>query len=464
MKRLIEPKFEFEVLFHKTIIKIIKTIRNNLLKIYFFTSLSIMVFAYGMIVDHYKIFPYHQMYGIIHPARAALLDWIDSYRQYLRIRPDKHIFPEQEDGDGVTINQADKTYDGLTLIVSMWNHKNGIQLIDMDGSLIHEWKVSFNEIFPKSHYFLHQRNVELFFTSESVHDWDVEIHGAHLYFNGDIVFNFDFGGLVKIDKNSEVIWRLPYQTHHSIHEDESGNLWVCGYKRLTQAVDRLPLLVPPIEEEFILKISPDGEILKEISILDVFYNSNQEALLFANGKKAVSNSGDITHMNDIEILDHNFSDKFPLFDTGDIMVSIRNLNLIVVIDSSDERIKWSMTGPFIRQHDPDFLENGLISVFDNKRGFGNSKIQVIDPVSRKVSTIYKGENNNLFYTEIGGKHQILPNGNILISEFTAGRVFEVTSAGEIVWSYTNRYDENEVYSISEGTRYPNNYGNFINDI
>ena len=70
----------------------------------------------------------------------------------------------------------------------------------------------------------------------------------------------------------------------------------------------------------------------------------------------------------------------------------------------------------------------------------------------------------MFYTEIGGKHQILPNGNILISEFTAGRVFEVTSVGEIVWSYINRYDENEVYSISEGTRYPNNYGNFINDI
>ena len=145
MKRLIVPKFEFKVLFRKTIIKTMKTIRKNLLKLLFFTSLSIMVFAYGMIVDHYKIFPYHQMYGIIHPARAALLDWIDSYRQYLRVRPDKRIFPAREDGDEVTINQADKTYDGLTLIVSMWNHKNGIQLIDMDGSLIHEWKVSFNE-------------------------------------------------------------------------------------------------------------------------------------------------------------------------------------------------------------------------------------------------------------------------------------------------------------------------------
>ena len=135
-----------------------------------------------------------------------------------------------------------------------------------------------------------------------------------------------------------------------------------------------------------------------------------------------------------------------------------------MIDSSDERIKWSMTGPFIRQHDPDFLENGIISVFDNRRGFGNSQIQIIDPVTREVSTLYRGNNYNLFYTVVGGKHQRLPNGNILISEFTAGRVFEVTSAGEIVWSYTNRYDENEVYSITEGTRYPNNYGNFINDI
>jgi hypothetical protein len=174
----------------------------------------------------------------------------------------------------------------------------------------------------------------------------------------------------------------------------------------------------------------------------------------------------MTHMNDIKILEKPIAAKFPLFKAGDIMVSMRNLNLIVVIDRSTKKIKWSMTGPYIKQHDPHFLPTGRISVYDNRADFadgkilGGSRILSIDPVTRDVKTVYEGDARNSFFSNTQGEHQYLPNGNILITEPYAGRVFEVKPSGDVVWSYINRYDQDEVYRVAGGQRYPISYGKF----
>jgi hypothetical protein len=57
------------------------------------------------------------------------------------------------------------------------------------------------------------------------------------------------------------------------------------------------------------------------------------------------------------------------------------------------------------------------------------------------------------FTSIRGKHQILPNGNILMVEFAAGRILEVDASGELVWEYVNRYDAETVAEVSQATRY-----------
>ncbi len=127
-----------------------------------------------------------------------------------------------------------------------------------------------------------------------------------------------------------------------------------------------------------------------------------------------------------------------------------------------------MTGPYIRQHDPDFTDNGTIMVYDNRSDNGNgsvlggSRIIEIDPVKRSFSIAYEGDAINPFYTNLAGKQQILPNGNILITEYQGGRVFEVTPNNEIVWTFINRYDEDEVYSVSDAVRYPKDYFRFLN--
>ena len=57
-----------------------------------------------------------------------------------------------------------------------------------------------------------------------------------------------------------------------------------------------------------------------------------------------------------------------------------------------------------------------------------------------------------FATNFRGKHELLANGNILIAETDRGRAIEVTPAGEIIWSYVNGYDAENVGWIMQADR------------
>jgi hypothetical protein len=56
-----------------------------------------------------------------------------------------------------------------------------------------------------------------------------------------------------------------------------------------------------------------------------------------------------------------------------------------------------------------------------------------------------------------GKVQVLENGNVLITEATAGRAFEINSKDEIVWEFINKYDDRSAAVVTQAIRYPNNY-------
>jgi hypothetical protein len=277
--------------------------------------------------------------------------------------------------------------------------------------------------------------------------------------------------LQRLDACGEVVWKLPYMTHHSVFVSDDGNLWVPGVRHHAGPAPSLPGIVPPFDEDTVLQVSPDGEILREISLLELFYRNELQALLFANGLHTIDGSShkDLLHLNDVDVLSASNADAFPLFEPGDIMVSLRNLNLVMVIDPVSEVVRWSQTGPWIRQHDPDFLPDGRIMVFDNRRDdrdgrtFGGSRILAIDPATREVQTIYEGSDNETFFTDTKGQQQPLPNGNVLIIEAKRGRVFEVAPDSRIVWSYISPFDQDHVAQVSDAIRYPEGYADFEND-
>ncbi len=128
-----------------------------------------------------------------------------------------------------------------------------------------------------------------------------------------------------------------------------------------------------------------------------------------------------------------------------------------------------MTHPFIAQHDPDFTEDGYITVFDNhtmeltpKSKNGGSRILRVEPSTNEISVIYGWKEDQYFFTPWCGKHQHLPNGNILITESVPGRVFEINANGKVVWNWIMpRWNKKYISSIQEGTRYSWEFTAFV---
>ena len=86
-----------------------------------------------------------------------------------------------------------------------------------------------------------------------------------------------------------------------------------------------------------------------------------------------------------------------------------------------------------------------------------SRILSVDPNNNSYRVVYASDERNDFYSPYRGKHQQLENGNILITETDAGRVFEISPEGDIVWSFVNEWDEQSVGWVMQATRYPDSY-------
>jgi len=82
---------------------------------------------------------------------------------------------------------------------------------------------------------------------------------------------------------------------------------------------------------------------------------------------------------------------------------------------------------------------------------------VIDPRTGQSRTAYQGDKANRFYSPYRGKQELQPNGNLLIAETDAGRAFEVTPDGRVVWTFVNGWDETRVGWVMGASRHPQTY-------
>jgi hypothetical protein len=212
-------------------------------------------------------------------------------------------------------------------------------------------------------------------------------------------------------------------------------------------------------------VSPEGKILREVSVLEALYNSEYRNLLWT---AAPRRTFDIVHMNDVEPLPGVLAAEYPLFEEGDLLVSLCFANIVFVFDPDTGKIKWVAPVRALRQHDPDFIGGGWISIYGNNtdgsldgRFLGGSAMLAVQPHSGKMRQIYpvpesSSKHERRFYTAQGGKAQLLPNGHWLITESAPGRVFEIDGKGRTVWEWVHQRHEDGVMisEVLEGTRYP----------
>jgi len=217
-----------------------------------------------------------------------------------------------------------------------------------------------------------------------------------------------------------------------------------------------------------LQVSPDGAIRREWSIPGLLKKNGYEGLLYlGSAQPHPASRDDRLHLNDAELFPGTMASGF--FGEHDVLVSLRNVNTIFVFDRRTERIKFISTGQWVWQHDPDFVDGNSFTVFDNDyrdvpyEADLHSRIVAIDARTNTVRTLFRGTRERPFYTSLMGKHQWLPNGNVLITESMMGRAFEINADGKIVWQYVNYVDDRTVGLVEEVQRLPLSYRRLFGD-
>lgn len=147
---------------------------------------------------------------------------------------------------------------------------------------------------------------------------------------------------------------------------------------------------------------------------------------------------DYYHANSITIIPPNaLQGTHPAFNPGNLMISFRHGSMIFILDRQTKEILWraiydQIEGNIEGQHDPQMLPSGNILIFDNGRYRKQSRIIEINPITLDIVWEYTAKD---FYTESQGYVQVLPNGNLLVTESEKGHAFELTRDKEIVWEF-----------------------------
>jgi hypothetical protein len=413
----------------------LKLIRENWDKALFVVGLGLIVFGYGVAVGKWRFWPHDYLNQVADAAE----DWRANWRHYTGQRS-KYLLPTSHMSGSVTINDPTLAWPGYTFVTAYRDGRFGASLIDMGGRTVHKWDLTLGELFPEVPEYL-----------EAVpSDWDSNIQGSTLLPNGDVVLDVFSTGMVRLDRCSRPVWVLPREVHHSIDLLPDGSMLTpIRLDRMTEPMAGRPRVgisdTGIVVDDGLALIDGNGNVLRTKSMLDAIHESGRDGILLAgSGSEARTRSADPVHMNDAEMLRPEMAGAFTLFTPGDIVVSFRSTNTIAVLDGESWEMKWSMTGQFHGQHDPDFLPNGNIMIYDNQivgggLNQGRSRVIEVDPVTQKIVWSYDGGDATQFYASSRGMQQPLPNGNVLISDPYGGRVFEVSrSAGDkIVWEYVN---------------------------
>ena len=307
---------------------------------------------------------------------------------------------------------------GYTLFSPAWG--NTEYLVDMRGLVVHRWQVTHSNV-------------------------------AELLRNGNLFTHNCGSWLEELSPDSSTLWR--WEGYEGLVAPNHHDFWVGEDYIISLAAKREPVIegVYPkgVEPEFmrtdvVLKINRQKEVLWEFSLGDhvgelcalsgypmpIPYMRKTDI-----GEFQPYGPSDWAHANTIEALPStSLGEKDARFKAGNILFSLRHLDIIGIIDPDKDAIVWCY-GPGILdgQHQPTMLPNGNILVFDNGTYRGYSIVREIEPTSGEI--VWEYENGEDFFSPFRSGNQRLANGNTLICECDAGHLFEVTPEKEIVWDF-----------------------------
>lgn len=269
--------------------------------------------------------------------------------------------------------QSDKVYSGTTLLPDNHNPQSPRVIeVNMLGEIIWEYKLP-----------------------EELKKYNNPGFDAELLSNKNVLILLPGKGVYEIDRNKNVVWSyLDGKTSHDVDRLSNGNtLIVFGNNDRT-----------------------DDAQVKEI-------NSKGEIVWSWNAKKYFNKApfkdvyeGGWTHTN-----------AAVRMANGNTLVSLRNFNLLAEINPQGDVVKTYGEEFLQHPHDPEILAGGNILVANH----GNPQKAIeIDSKTGKIIWEFTMDKKKSWPVRDADR---LPNGNTLITGSTA--IVEVTSKGEVVWSF-----------------------------
>ncbi|MFO0389240.1 MAG: arylsulfotransferase family protein [Alphaproteobacteria bacterium] len=402
-----------------------------LLKSFFIISFLILSFLSGAILTYFKYFPYQ----LINKSELA----------YIANKQKNKAFEDAKKSTLVKKNTRPmsvlkKNYDGYVLYTP---HRTMALLIDKQGNELHRWQMSFNEAWKDGAPHVNKPLPDTF----------VLWYGLHVYPNGDLLATYHgridtpYGyGLVKLDKNSNLLWKIDDNFHHKIEVQPDGTIYALSQKIKVPQISGMEFHDTLIQEDFFVILDPSGNELKRISLLEALANSDFRDELATHVAKPVWKA-DIMHANSIMALPENYAKLFPEIKPNNILISMPTMNAIGILDIPTEKFVWFKIGPWQFQHDAQFTEHGTIIAFDNRGSKQKySRILEYDFKTKKITSLFSKKTNVSFYAEFLGAQQKLPNGHWMIVSGMEGKILEVTNQGKLVWEFRNPYYDASYYN------------------
>jgi len=320
---------------------------------------------------------------------------------------------------GVAVPHPDRVQPGINLVVS--GHAAEAALMDNDGRVLHTWSRECRDIFPelrdmdapRFHYFRRARALA----------------------DGALLVVFEGVGLVKLDRDSRVLWAWRGRPHHDLDVRADGHLLT-----LSRQVHVVPRLSPdqPLIEDVVVELSPEGELVHVVSLFDALEAAEGTPKLAERVAAALAEgTGDVLHANASRWLSPDRVGHWPLAHAGDVLLSMRNMDLLALMDLDASRITWTASGAWRGQHQPELQPNGRLLLFDNAHGTTRSHVLELDPSTGEITWSWSGTDDDPLWSATCGSVQGLANGNVLVVESDGGRAFEVAREGTVVWRFDN---------------------------
>ncbi|NRA08839.1 MAG: hypothetical protein HRU02_11835 [Myxococcales bacterium] len=335
------------------------------------------------------------------------------------------------DSQGVTLHDPRRSAQGLNLITS--GHGPVALLMDMDGTVLHEWRAEFAQVFPE-----HPRSERA--KEPRRNFW----RDTLLFPNGDIVVIWELFGLFKLDRDSRLLWSVPEPAHHDLQLTESGEIIHLQSKRkMIPGIEKKPAI-----EDFIIVRDGSGEELRRLAMSDALRNVDWLRLrrsFWARARERGYGLNENTvfdpfHTNSLWLLSTAEAARLgDSFQAGDALVSMGMLDTVAILDMEKGVTRWSQQGPFGMQHSPRLTADGGIILFNNFLTAERSSVLTLDPRTRRVIREYTGPKSEPLYSRRSGRVQMLPNGNTLVVETDGGRALELTEDREVVWEFRSPY-------------------------